>query len=291
MKYVLQVVVILLMLLGLGWAAGGDALPIWGITGVLFCALVSLIIQIVVFIPSRIAQTERFFDLTGGLTYITVVFVALGLAYVHDLVSVRRLVLACMVVIWAGRLSTFLFWRIHRAGKDGRFDDIKTHTLRFLIAWVLQALWVFLTALPVFVMLTDAQVDPSMGLWEGVGWTLWGMGFFIEVVADQQKTAFNAKAENQGRWIDQGLWAYSQHPNYFGEILLWTGICVSGFGVYSGSQWLSLLSPLFVFVLLTRISGIPLLRVRADAKWGEDAEYRAYRNNTSVLVPWFRRSP
>ena len=115
------------------------------------------------------------------------------------------------------------------------------------------------------------------------------IGLLIEVTADNQKTAFNSKPENQGRWIDVGLWSYSQHPNYFGEIVLWTGICLSGIGSYQGSQWLALLSPLFVFLLLTRISGIPFLRVRGEAKWGQNPEYVAYRENTSVLVPWFKR--
>lgn len=113
---------------------------------------------------------------------------------------------------------------------------------------------------------------------------MWCFGFVIEVIADSQKSTFKALPENRDKWIDVGLWRYSQHPNYWGEILLWTGICICGIPIYKGGQWLAFLSPLFVFVLLYKISGIPILDQRALDKWGDDPKYRLYREQTNVLI-------
>ena len=158
------------------------------------------------------------------------------------------------------------------------------------MAWTMQGLWVFLTVLPVLVILTAPQAPTPIGIIEIIGWTLWIIGFGIEVVADRQKSAFKANPAHAGRWIDQGLWAYSQHPNYFGEILLWTGMFISGIGVYEGTQWLAALSPVFVYLLLTRVSGITMLDVRAEARWGHDPAYRTYFETTNVLIPGPKRS-
>ena len=152
------------------------------------------------------------------------------------------------------------------------------------MAWTMQGAWVSLTALAALVIMTDAR-DPGIGAAAVLGWLLWAVGWGIEVVADRQKSAFRADPANDGRFITSGLWSVSRHPNYLGEILLWTGIFVSGLGMYTGGQWAVVVSPLFVVLLLTRISGIPLLEARADRRWGDDPAYQAYRAATPVLLP------
>ena len=112
-----------------------------------------------------------------------------------------------------------------------------------------------------------------------------GLHANFEVVADTQKSAFKADPANAGRFITTGLWSWSRHPNYFGEITLWTGMAVLALPVLSGWNWVALISPVFVFVLLTRISGIPMLEHRARKRWGDDPAFQAYTANTSVLVP------
>ena len=107
----------------------------------------------------------------------------------------------------------------------------------------------------------------------------------IEVIADRQKNQFRTRGDGQAKWIDEGLWSLSQHPNYFGEILLWAGLFVSGLHLYSGAAWLGILSPIFVYILLTRMSGIPMLRQRAEQRWGDDPDYRAYLKRTRLLLP------
>lgn len=247
------------------------------------CALLAFVIQWVAFVPANAAKTERYYDLTGSVTYLAVV----GLALVGGGGGGPRAWLAsAMVAVWAVRLGTFLARRIHRAGKDGRFDTIKQSPGAFLVAWTIQGLWVTLTALAVIVMNASPAGSAPLGPLDAVGAALWALGFGVEVVADRQKSAFAADSANAGRWIDSGLWASSRHPNYAGEITLWLGLFVMGASAYAGAQWVAVLSPVFVYVLLTRISGVPLLERRADAKWGDDPAYLAYRARTPVLFPW-----
>ena len=275
------VLVIIGLLFALAGSQGGSL--VFGIP--LFAALVALafFIQWLVFIPSFLRQTERFFDLTGSLTYISVVTIGILLGAAVD---GRAILLWSLVVVWAVRLGTFLFRRIHRAGKDNRFDDIKPHFIRFLNTWTIQALWVTFTVGAALVAITTAN-RKEFDLFAFIGLLLWLLGFGMEVVADAQKSRFSANPENRGRFIQTGLWARSRHPNYFGEILLWIGIAVIALPVLRGWQWVTLISPVFVALLLTRVSGIPLLEKRADEKWGGQADYETYKRTTPVLIPRF----
>lgn len=248
-----------------------------------FALLVGLafLIQWLVFIPAYWRQTEKFFDLTGSLTYITVSTLALVLSAGTD---VRAMLVWALVVIWAARLGTFLFSRIRKAGKDDRFDEIKPSFIRFLNVWTIQGLWVTFTLIAALVTITTSnRKEPD--LFALVGFLVWVFGFSIEVVADYQKSRFNADPKNKGKFIQSGLWSLSRHPNYFGEIVLWVGITIIALPVLQGWQWVALISPIFVTLLLTRVSGIPLLEKKADQKWGNQEEYQAYKKTTPVLIP------
>ena len=113
----------------------------------------------------------------------------------------------------------------------------------------------------------------------------WVSGFAIEVIADQQKKKFRRESKNKGKFIHTGLWAWSRHPNYFGEIILWIGVAVIALPVLSGWRWVALISPIFVTILLTRISGIPILERRAETQWGGKDDYKTYAANTPMLLP------
>ncbi len=245
------------------------------------CGLLAFVINWIVFVPSNRAQTEHYYDLTGSITYLTVTAVALLLS---DDLDARAVIVGAMVWIWALRLGSFLFRRVRRDGRDGRFDKIKTNPLRFFMAWTIQGLWVLLTLAAALAIITGEGREP-IGWLAGVGIALWVGGFAIEVTADQQKSIFKKNPDNEGRFITSGLWAWSRHPNYFGEIVLWTGIAVMALPVLSGWQWVTLISPVFVTLLLTRVSGIPMLEARAEKRWGDDPEFRSYTERTPVLVP------
>ena len=254
-------------------------------SAVLYSAAICIGVQWLAWIPASMAKSERFYDLTGGLTYLTVVGFSLWAGAQSEPPSLRELIISLLVVIWAVRLSSFLYLRINRTGKDGRFDRLKTTPIRFLVPWTIQGLWVFLTMVVVIVINSQADSAPELGVWDAIGMLIWLLGFGIEVIADNQKTAFNKDPDNAGKWIDSGLWSYSRHPNYLGEILLWTGIAFFGVPCFQGLERVAWISPLFIYVLLTKISGIPILDRRAQEKWGEQVEYQKYRENTPALVP------
>lgn len=266
-------------------AVGRNSVIMNEYSAVLYCAVICIGIQWLVWIPASIGKTERFYDLTGGLTYLTVVGFSLWAGSLSEPPSLRELIVSLLVVIWSLRLSFFLYFRIHRTGKDGRFDQLKTSPIRFLVPWTLQGLWVFLTMIVVIVINSQADSAPAIGIWDGIGLSMWILGFAIEVIADNQKTVFNTEPKNQDKWIDSGLWSYSRHPNYFGEILLWTGIAIFGVSCFSGLEKIAWISPIFIYILLTKISGTPILDRRAIEKWGDNPEYQIYRDTTPLLIP------
>ncbi len=263
------------------WAGSQGGTAVFGVP--LFALLVGLIflIQWLVFIPAYVQKTEKFFDLTGSLTYISVVTLAVFLSPGAD---ARAILLTALVVIWAMRLGSFLFTRVKKAGKDDRFDEIKPSFIRFLNVWTVQALWVTFTMAAALVAITTTTRKP-LDIFAIAGLLIWGFGFAFEVIADLQKSRFRANPDNKGKFIQTGLWSRSRHPNYFGEIVLWVGVALIALPVLRGWQWIALISPLFVTLLLTRVSGIPLLEKKADAKWGGQEDYEAYKKRTPVLIP------
>lgn len=279
--HVAAVPVIVLLIGGLAWAGSQGSAVIGGIPLFGFCAGFALVIQWVAFVPAYAARTERYYDLTGSLTYLSVTAIAVGLGPGPD---IRGGLLAALVGVWAARLGTFLFRRIRADGKDRRFDAIKTSFGRFLLAWTLQGMWICFTAGAALAAMTSVRSVP-MGTLGWIGLLVWIIGFGIEVVSDQQKSRFRAKPAHEGRFISTGLWAWSRHPNYFGEIVLWLGVALIAAPALQGWQYATLLSPVFVTILLTMGSGIPLLEERADQTWGGQADYEEYKSSTPVLVP------
>jgi len=282
------VAIVILIISLVASAIGINSVDIGGFSATIISAAIALGVQWLSWVPASVKQTERFFDITGGVTFLVIVVFSLWAGSQSEPPSSREWIVSALVVIWSLRLSSFLFLRIHRTGKDGRFDSLKTSPARFIIPWTLQGLWVFLTMSVVIVINSQSGPAPNLSIWDGLGMALWTLGFGIEVVADAQKTAFNSKLENRGRWIDEGLWARSRHPNYLGEILLWTGISFFGIPCFEGLEMIAWISPIFIFILLTRISGIPILEERAMVRWENDPEYQKYRENTPALVPRLR---
>lgn len=270
--------VTLAALIAIAGSDGGatiNGLPVFAL-----CAIIAFGVQWLAFIPAYLYQTEHYFDLIGSLTYLTAVAGALT---VTGQLDARNVLLATMIAIWATRLGLFLFRRVRQDGSDERFNAIKPNPAVFFMTWTLQGLWVFLTLAAALAAITSVQRE-SIGWVAAVGAAMWASGFAIEVVADAQKRAFRRDSDNAGRFITTGLWAWSRHPNYFGEVLLWLGITIVAAPVLSGWQFVTLISPVFVLILLTRISGIPMLERRADKRWGDDPEYQAYKSQTPVFL-------
>lgn len=273
------ILIVIGFLIALAGSQGGAL--IFGVPLFALSVVLTFLIQWLAFIPAFLLQTEKFFDLTGSITYISVITIAVFLSVDVD---VRSILLSVLVVIWAIRLGSFLFRRIKKARKDDRFDELKPSFIRFLNVWTIQGLWVTFTMAAALIAITTTN-RKALDIFALVGFLIWVFGFAIEVIADSQKSRFNANPDNKGKFIQTGLWSRSRHPNYFGEIMLWTGVAVIALPVLVGWQWVAIISPVFVTILLTRVSGVPLLEQKADKKWGGQEDYETYKKSTPVLIP------
>jgi steroid 5-alpha reductase family enzyme len=244
--------------------------------------LLVYIIQWVAFIPAYMFQTEKFFDLTGSITYSSVFIYCIYLTTSGDL-NWGSLVISILVILWAGRLGTFLFTRIAKDGEDKRFRTIKPDIAQFFMTWTLQGMWVSLCSLCAITGIASETGIIVNNIFY-IGLVMFIGGFVIEIVADQQKSAFRAIPENRNKFITSGLWSKSRHPNYFGEITLWTGVAVMSFSSLSGIEYLTLISPIFTYLLLVKISGVRMLEGRGQKTWGNDEDYIAYMNNTPMVM-------
>ena len=268
-------------------AASVDGVFFSGIPIILLCAIVSFVTHWMIAAPSLITSSEKYFDFTGMVATLLVVLTAMfALLSSGAEASIRSVFVASFVSVWTLRLGIFLYKRIVKAGEDIRFRDIKKSLPKFLMTWTLSALWVFLTTVNAITLIALNPLEP-IGIFFIMGALLWLLGFGFEVIADRQKKYFSEQPKNEGRFITQGLWSVSRHPNYFGEIILWAGIAIISLPFLSGWQYVTLVSPVFVFLLLTRISGLPFLEDKAEKKWGEDKDYIEYKKRTPILVPFF----
>ncbi len=245
------------------------------------CIGLAFVIQWVMFVPAYLAHSERFFDLAGSATFVLVGTLAMA---GRDELDPRSALVLTLVAIWAIRLGSFLARRIYSAGIDRRFNQIKQDLPLFLMTWTLQGMWVSFAFAAGLAAMTSVTTQP-IGVYAMTGAVIWFAGFSLEVIADRQKLQFRANPENENCFITTGLWERSRHPNYFGEIVLWAGVAVIAFPVLEGWQLIALVSPLFIWLLLTRISGVRMLEGRSERRWGDDPAYREYLESTPKLVP------
>ncbi len=286
MRDILGSVVSIAVAIVFAWAGAQNGPTILGFPALLFIVSIGFLIHWVIFIPSYLMRTEKFYDITGTIAYLAMISTSVYVvSSTAGALAFRSKVVVVMVIVWAMRLGLFLFIRVLKVGEDSRFEDAKNSFVTFLMFFNISGLWVFLTtanALTLIINNSDLFGDFQFF----VGLTIWIIGFSFEVIADEQKRRFRKKTENQGMFIVSGLWSISRHPNYFGEILIWTGMAIISLPVLSGWQYATLISPIFVTLLLTRISGVNLLEESADKKWGHLDNYQDYKKNTAVLVPF-----
>ena len=247
--------------------------------------LIAFIIQWAAFIPAYVFQTEKFYDLTGTLTYLTVTWYTLYMSSEKFTnLNGASIAIVLFISLWAIRLGSFLFSRIHKDGEDKRFRTIKPSATQFFMTWTLQGLWVSLCSMCALTAISsESGVVVNAFYYLGVG--LFIYGFYTEVKADNEKSKFRSVPENRDKFITTGLWAKSRHPNYFGEIVLWAAIAVISLPSLSGLQYITLISPIFTYVLLVHVSGVRMLEARGQKKWGHLEEYKAYQKSTPMLFP------
>ena len=246
--------------------------------------LLAYVIHWIAYIPAYLFQTEKFYDLTGSVTYLSVVWFVFLSTYQSISLNFGNLILVLLISIWTIRLGLFLFMRIHKAGEDKRFRTIKTSASQFFMTFTISGLWVTLCSMCALVAISSPE-GLVMNALTYVGIILFIIGFGIEIVADNQKTAFRSIEANKDSFITSGLWSKSRHPNYFGEVLLWFAIAVISFSSLEGLQLITLISPIFTYILLVYVSGVRMLEDMNDKKWANDEKYKSYKENTPMLFP------
>ncbi|KAG5041810.1 hypothetical protein JHK85_014286 [Glycine max] len=245
-----------------------------------FTALVTIAYQFLFFVVTALLKFDKVTDFAGSTNFIIIAALTL---VIKGSWYFRQIILTLFVGIWGIRLGLFLLFRILQWGEDRRFDEMHSNLGRLAIFWIFQAVWVWAVSLPVTVV-NASDRNPFLQVVDIVGWILWAVGFIVEGTADQQKLHFKRSSENRGKWCNVGLWKYSRHPNYFGEILLWWGIFVASTPVLKGAEWLVIIGPIFLTLLLLFVSGIPLLEDSADKKFGNVDGYRIYKKRTRLKL-------
>lgn len=246
----------------------------------LFAVLVSFAVNALFFAYAAARKTDVVTDLSYSLSF-ALVSAALVVAYYAA--GIVALLPAVLTIAWAARLGSYLFSRIRRIKVDHRFDRMRDKPAEFAKFWILQAVAVPVILSPVVAAASSAARGRAFGFWEAAGTALWLAGFAVEWLADAQKSSY--RRTPGATFIRTGLWSWSRHPNYFGESLLWWGLFVLAVPALSGWAWLSALGPAFITFLLLFVSGVPLLEKSADAKYGTDPDYAAYKARTSLFVP------
>lgn len=247
-------------------------------------AIITMGFQFAFFIVTYAFRFDKVTDFAGTTNFLLLAIVTLTVGGTY---STRQIVMTTCVLIWGTRLCAFLLYRILLWGEDRRFDDKRENLLKLGVFWSLQAVWVWTVSLPLTIVNSKQEGEVRGLVWaDWVGWGVFACGAILEAVADQQKLWFKQREENRGRWTDAGVWAYSRHPNFFGEMVVWWGLYVSGVNQLEGAEHAAVVGPIFITLLLMFVSGIPLLERGWDSKYGRNEGYWRYKRRTSVLIPF-----
>lgn len=251
------------------------------ITSIILLSLASsLAINLVLFLIAFKRQSDKLTDISYAISFLTINIVSFSYAAQYNLYS---WVLFVMVLLWAVRIGAFLLIRVLKVGKDKRFDTMRPGFISFGKFWLGQALTAWILMLPVTIALYRGESVTNIVY---VGLLVWLVGLIIETLADYQKFSFKQNPRNRGKWIQEGIWRHARHPNYLGEIMVWTGIYLVSFPALTIAQRLiCLASPLLITFVLLKVSGVPILERSADERWGNLKEYKTYKQNTRLLLP------
>ena len=242
--------------------------------------ILSFIIHWLLFIPAYVFKTEKFYDLTGTISYISIVLYVL-LSSTDGIINFGNMIVSSLIIMWTIRLGTFLFTRIKKAGEDKRFREIKKSFSWFFMAFTISGMWVSICTI---CALTGISNGIELTGVTYIGVIIFIIGFALEIISDNQKTNFRKIESNKDKFITTGLWKYSRHPNYLGEIVLWTGVAIISYSSLEVYQMFTLVSPMFTYLLLVNVSGINLLEKSGEKKWGHLDSYKSYKKNTPRLI-------
>jgi len=285
--FILVALICVLIPSSIAYAISDNSLLINDVPIIYYCIAISYLIHWIVFIPSYLQKTEKFYDFTGMIAYLSIIgFTLYQKKQILGTIDFDSMLIGILISVWTLRLGMFLFYRVFKVGEDDRFEAVKTSASRFFIWFTVSGLWVSLTSIAAINILTT-KIDHNNYYFVYLGALVWLFGFLFEVISDYQKMKFKNIPDNKNKFIDTGLWSLSRHPNYFGEIILWIGIFIITLPSISGIDYITIISPIFVYFLLNKISGINLLEIKAQKRWGKLDSYKEYRSKTPQLIPKF----
>jgi steroid 5-alpha reductase family enzyme len=255
----------------------------------LLTALVTIAYQLLFFFIAATFKFDKVTDLAGGTNFVILSLMTFSLGAVDfPIISGQQYAMTVLVTLWGIRLSAFLFYRILMIAEDHRFDGMRDEPLKFIWFWVFQMMWCWLVSLPLIYINSTSFDDKELNYVDIIGIIVASIGLVVEAIADQQKYNFKQDSLNNGKWCDVGVWQYSRHPNYFGELIFWWGIFIGCSSAFTGSRtvgYYTIISPIFITALLFGLSGLPLLESGFNKRFGAKESFLRYRKVTSILIP------
>ena len=258
-----------------------------------FSAVALFIYIFIAFIVGTIKKNNGLMDIFYGPGYFVVALTSFILNFMlNNTISLRQIIVIILVFVWALRLATYIYIRNHGKPEDYRYramrEKWKTHIVwnSLTRVYLLQGVIIFLVCFPVwFINVSEnppiEEIVSFSGLTLLIGSLLWLIGFLFESIGDYTLYKFLQKPENKGKIMDKGLWHYTQHPNYFGEVTQWWALYLIAIAVPFG--FISIFGPIYITFTIIKVSGIKLLNKRFE---GDDA-YSEYKRRTSTFFPWF----
>jgi len=247
-------------------------------------SLLTILQQSMFFIVAAYFKFDKVTDFAVVTNFVTISLFTLTMGGKY---YVRQLLVSTLCCIWGIRLSSYLFNRIIKIQNDVRFDSLnRGFTIQYMMFWIFQAFWIFIVSSPIILLNSQCCYDVTLNYRDIIGTSLWAFGFVFESISDFQKYNFRINPDNNGKFCNKGLWSISRHPNYFGEITLWWGIFITSSNVFIQEMYWTILSPITITFLLLFISGINILEASSNKKYGMLDEYKEYKKNVSILIPF-----
>jgi steroid 5-alpha reductase family enzyme len=237
------------------------------------------------FVIAQLKKNNGLADMAWGLGFVVV---SISTLIYQGTYQLHQLMITGLVLLWGLRLFLFIGLRNWNKPEDFRYVNMRKKWGKhqkfkaYMIVFMLQMSFMYIISLPIqFANFQPITLDLPQYLLIGLGTLLWIYGFFFEAVGDAQLKKFKSDPKNKGKIMDQGLWKYTRHPNYYGEAVMWWAIFIISLSPYSLLSFLGVIGPIFITYLLIFVSGVPLL----EKKYADNSLYQAYANKTSMFIP------
>lgn len=236
------------------------------------------------FVVSLLTHRNDFADVAWGLGFVVLAWASF---FMGGSSGVQGMIVTFLVTIWGLRLAGHIYSRNRGAAEDYRYRAWRKewgawfYPRSYVQVYLLQGILLYLIAIPVLVI--NSHLSDHLTIVGLFGIAVWTAGFFFEVVGDWQLAHFVKNPDNKGKLMTTGLWQYTRHPNYFGEVTLWWGLWIVALSVPYG--WLTVVGPLTITVVILKVSGVPML----EKKMAEHPDFAAYKRTTSMFVPWLKK--